>query len=95
MAKYQLPVASKDTLGGVKIGDHITVENDGTINVDLNSTREEIQNSVDAIKAGKKLLAEAITDKGIPTSSDASFQLMANNVERITLDGSVSNMYLV
>ena len=49
MAKYQLPVASKDTLGGVKIGDHITVENDGTINVDLNSTREEIQNSVDAV----------------------------------------------
>ena len=34
---YVLPTATADTLGGVRIGDNITVTDDGTISVDLSS----------------------------------------------------------
>lgn len=96
MPKYILPVADKNTLGGVKIGDYINVDENGRISVDLGSTLEEIESSLEAIRAGKALIAEAITDKGVETSSESSFLVLANNIEKISMDdGSVSNMYLV
>lgn len=51
---YQLPTASEDRLGGVKIGENITVSDDGTISVnkesligDLTATNEETQAIID------------------------------------------------
>lgn len=34
---YTLPIASTETLGGVKVGDNLTVEEDGTLNADSKS----------------------------------------------------------
>lgn len=52
--RYQLPTASADRLGGVKIGENITISNDGTISVnkesligDITATDEEAQEIID------------------------------------------------
>ena len=94
MSNYQLPIASKSTLGGVKIGDYIKVKEDGTISVDIESTVKELEDALNSIKQGKQLLAEALTNKGVPTSPTDSFQVMAANIDKISIDSSLSNMYL-
>lgn len=95
MAKYILPVSGKDTLGGVKIGDHISVKTDGTISVNLDTIQKELQQTLTSLKEGKALIANAITEMGIETSPDATFQDMADNIKKITTNGSLYNMYLV
>ena len=76
MAKYTLPTATENILGGVKIGNGIDVTQDGVISIQdydkINTTIQELTNSV---KNGKSLIAEAITDKKVPTESDATFQI--------------------
>lgn len=85
MAKYTLPVATENILGGVKIGQGIDVTQDGTISIHeyfkINTTIQELTNSV---KDGKSLIAEAITDKKVPTSADSTFQTMAENISKIS-----------
>ncbi|WEG18480.1 hypothetical protein PQ478_08355 [Alkalihalophilus pseudofirmus] len=43
-------------------------------------TETEIDNLKSSVSNGKSLVATAITDQGVPTSSDAAFQTMANNI---------------
>lgn len=94
MAKYTLPVATENILGGVKIGHGIDVTQDGIISIHeysrINTTIQELTNSV---KEGKSLIAKAITDKNVPTSADATFQTMAENVEKIRTGVSYSGLY--
>ena len=45
-------------------------------NSDLESLKSSVSN-------GKSLIASAITDKGVSTASDATFQTMANNIGNI------------
>ena len=88
MAKYTLPVATENILGGVKIGQGIDVTQDGVISIQdydkINTTIQELTNSV---KEGKSLIAKAITEKKVPTSADATFQTMAENVLKIQVGG--------
>lgn len=95
MSKYILPIANDNTLGGIKTGDYISTDKDGKIKVDLEDIDKEIKSAVDSVKAGKEAIANAITDKGVETSSTDSFQTMANNIEKITGDEALYNMYLV
>ena len=85
MAKYTLPVATENILGGVKIGQGIDITQDGVISIheysQINTTIQELTNSV---KEGKSLIAKAITNKNVPTSADATFQTMAENVRKIS-----------
>ena len=85
MAKYILPVATENILGGVKIGQGIDITQDGVISIHeyskINTTIQELTNSV---KEGKSLIAKAITEKKVPTSADATFQTMAENVRQIS-----------
>ena len=85
MAKYTLPVATENILGGVKIGHGIDVTQDGVISIHdyskINTTIQELTNSV---KEGKSLIAEAITEKKVPTNADDTFQTMAENVRQIS-----------
>ena len=60
--------------------------------VDLSNcaTKEELNEVKQSVSNGKELLASAITDKGVNTSKDDTFQTMANNVSQITTgDGPV------
>lgn len=43
-----------------------------------------------SVSNGKSLIATAITDKGVPTSSSDSFQVMVNNIEQIS--GGISEI---
>ena len=92
MTKYTLPVATENILGGVKIGQGIDVTQDGVISIHeyskINTTIQELNNSV---KEGKLLIAEAITEKNVPTSVDDTFQTMAENIHRIP--NSFSGVY--
>lgn len=47
----------------------------------INSTVESLKSSV---SNGKGLVASAITDKGVSTSNDATFETMANNIKNIS-----------
>ena len=85
MAKYILPVATENILGGVKIGNGIEITQDGVISIkDYNQMKEDISGLEESVKQGKALVASAITDKKVPTSSDATFQTMAENVRQIS-----------
>ena len=85
MAKYTLPVATENILGGVKIGNGIDVTQDGVISIkDYNQMKEDISWLEESVKQGKALVASAITDKKVPTSPDATFQTMAENVRKIS-----------
>lgn len=41
-----------------------------------------------SVSSGKSLVASAITDKGITTATDATFQVMATNIGKISVSGS-------
>ena len=89
MAKYTLPVATENILGGVKIGQGIDVTQDGVISIHdyskINTTIQELTNSV---KDGKSLIATAITEKGVVTFSTDTFKKMSDNIK--TIQGGVS-----
>ena len=48
------------------------------------ATKEELNEVKQSVSNGKELLASAITDKGVNTSKDDTFQTMANNIRQIT-----------
>ena len=49
--EYVLPAATADTLGGVKIGSGVHIQEDGTISVNSGSSSEDIQNTIDNMAA--------------------------------------------
>ena len=42
-----------------------------------------------SVSNGKAAVASAITDKGVPTASDATFNTMANNIRSIPAGGAI------
>ena len=52
--------------------------------------QEDVDECFQSVSEGKSLIASAITGKGVSTSSTATFQTMANNIQRLTtVSGSV------
>ena len=49
--------------------------------------KEELDYLKNSVSNGKKLVANAITDKGIPTEEDATFATMAENISQIQSGG--------
>ena len=47
------------------------------------ATKEELNELKTSVSDGKILIADAITDKGVPTSATDTFQTMANNIRDI------------
>ena len=84
--KYKLPIASDDELGGVKVGNDFEIDEDGTLNVkNMDQMQETVRKLVDNVGTGKALVAEAITEKGVETAEDATFQEMAGNIRQISV----------
>ncbi len=65
---------------------------------DVNSNFNDVNNAItnlnnnqknlfQSVSSGKTKIAEAITDKGITTSADSSFDIMANNIKNIKTTG--------
>ena len=81
MAKYTLPVATENILGGVKIGNGIDVTQDGVISIhDYDKIKENISLLSESVEQGKSLVATSITTKGVNTSSTDSFKKMSDNI---------------
>lgn len=86
--QYKLPIAGANTLGGVKIGDTMTIDSDGVMNVKgLDELQTVYEESIASVSAGKTLIAEAITGKGVQTEGSATFQTMADNISAIQSGG--------
>ena len=67
--------------------DEIHLKTDATV-ISLSPTDEtllsdEISSLKSSVSNGKSLIASAITDKGVSTASDATFQTMSNNIRNI------------
>lgn len=87
---YELPIASNLTLGGVKIGAGLTIDTDGILDIkDLDLIKDTITRSLENIIAGKTLIANAITEKGVNTNFDDTFEQMAYNIRNIS-SGDIS-----
>lgn len=58
-------------------------------------TADNVQGAIDelftSVSDGKSLIASAITDKGVPTAEDATFQQMADNIGQISGGGDTSD----
>lgn len=68
---------------------------------DIDELETESKNLVGAINEnftyvsnGKSLIASAITDKGVETESDATFEVMANNISQISGGGGGDSGYI-
>jgi len=55
----------------------------GNVENDVSSLQETTQELFTSVSNGKQTIATAITDKGIPTVSDATFATMATNIRKI------------
>lgn len=53
-----------------------------------------INENFTSVSNGKSLVASAITDKGVPTASDATFQTMADNISQISGGGGGEEGYI-
>lgn len=61
---------------------------DAIANNDNYATKDELNELKNSVSNGKTLIADAITDKGVPTSATDTFQTMANNIRDINGGGS-------
>lgn len=80
-------VQAEDAVSKTQLGDLNTLQTDNKDSV-VDAINELFQN----VDNGKSLLASAITDKGIDTSPDASFEILAENIRNISFDTAVSNI---
>ena len=82
---YTLPIAGKNQLGGIKIGEGFTITPDGRLDIkDYESLKTTLDTSLQNIISGKTLIANSITEKGVDTRFDDTFQQMANNILNIS-----------
>lgn len=87
--KYELPTASESRLGGIRVGEDFEIDQDGTLNIkDMEEMKEQVEELPQKVAAGKSLIAEAITEKGVPTEATDSFATMAENIRSIPNAGA-------
>ena len=51
------------------------------------ATQKDLDNLFQSVSSGKTLVANAITDKGVSTATDATFATMASNISKINTNG--------
>jgi len=84
IVKWLKDPESKKILAPKTLTSCVYDENGNTIETRLNEVFQSVSN-------GKSLIASAITDKGITTAADATFQTMADNIGKISVSsGEVS-----
>lgn len=95
---YQLPIASATTLGGIKVGNNLTIEEDGTLNAE--STEYDLpaasSSTLGGVKIGSGLsINDAVASVNVDSTLDAdSANPLRNSVitsNLTTLTSSVQN----
>ena len=78
-----LKTATADTKYAAASHTHTTTNITG-LDTKLSGYDSEIANLKSSVSEGKSLIAAAVTDKGVQTAADATFQTIANNIAAIT-----------
>jgi hypothetical protein len=87
-SSYILPQATSSVLGGVYVDTELSGESENPIQNKI--IKQRLDEVFTSVSDGKRLVASAITDKGVSTEDDATFQVMANNINDIAT-GNASN----
>lgn len=86
---YTLQPATPTTLGGIKVGKNLEIEEDGTLNaVGIDLLNETLDKATQNLEVGKNMLATSITNKGVATQSTDTLETMAKNVDNIPVGTS-------
>lgn len=84
----QLKEVIEEGGGGTPAAENVTYDN-----TESGATAENVQDALDevfqSVSDGKEDIADAITDKGVPTSASDSFAIMAENIAAIPTGGGV------
>ncbi len=80
--------ATSSVLGGVYVDTELSGESENPIQNKI--IKQRLDEVFQSVSNGKRLVASAITDKGVSTEDDATFQVMANNINDIAT-GNTSN----
>ena len=84
-------VSEDDTWSSKKIKESI----DAASNTEeINSIKSEITELKKSVSDGKSLVASAITNKGVETESDATYETMATNINNIRSGGGTGSVVL-
>lgn len=59
-----------------------------TVQNEIDELNTNLESCFQSVSSGKSLIASAITDKGVTTASDATFETMANNINNIKFSTS-------
>lgn len=89
---YHLPIASETQLGGIKVGDNLTIEEDGTLNADpAGYTLPTATSSVlGGIKVGSKL---SISDGVLSVNTDSSLSSSSTNpIQNNTVNAALTSL---
>jgi len=86
--------SSASSAGGAEVVSLISYKQDAT-DTRLNTTDKTIVGAINEVfqdvDNGKNVIAAAITDMGVTTSSDATFETMANNISSISTGNDTSD----
>lgn len=63
--------------------------------MEAQNVQEAIQELFTSVSEGKALIASAITDKGVETEADATFETMDENIRAIPVGGLPDNVYTI
>lgn len=86
---YTLQPATPTTLGGIKVGKNLEIEEDGTLNaVGIDLLNDTLDKATRNLETGKNMLAVSITNKGVITQSTDTLETMAKNVDNIPVGTS-------
>lgn len=77
---------TEDGEGGALTAEQVGYNNEGT-GLTATNVQDAVTELFTSVSEGKAAIAAAITDKGVETAADATFQQMAGNIEQISAGG--------
>lgn len=89
---YHLPIASETQLGGIKVGDNLTIEEDGTLNADPAgyTLPAATASTLGGIKVGGKL---SISDGILSVNTDSSLSSSSTNpIQNNTVNAALTSL---
>ena len=89
---YHLPIASETTLGGIKVGNNLTIEEDGTLNAESTEYNLPVATSstLGGVKIGSGL---TMTDQVLSVNVDSNLSNSSNNpVRNSTITSSINTL---
>lgn len=89
---YHLPIASETTLGGIKVGNNLTIENDGTLNAESTEYNLPVASSstLGGVKIGSGLsISDAVASVDVDSTLDAD---SANPLRNSVITSNLSTL---